>query len=207
MNTCTARINVADKPPVDFTLWDTATCRVVTQDIVLGKTYPLIPLVEPVRIVVDVGANIGAATFFFHANHPEAIVYAYEPIPESFDLLSRNLAGLDRIVASRAGLWNCECVKRMYRGTIDPCMDTIRGDAQWIDPDRYVDVPMIPAREAIEGCDILKIDTEGCEVVILQNAFAVLENIRLIYLETRHPADQRCCDDILRPTHTLYSGI
>ncbi|HLE52515.1 MAG TPA: FkbM family methyltransferase, partial [Anaerolineales bacterium] len=42
--------------------------------------------------IVDIGAGIGEFTLFALLGHPQNIVYAFEPYPRSFDLLSSNLA-------------------------------------------------------------------------------------------------------------------
>jgi natural product biosynthesis luciferase-like monooxygenase protein/FkbM family methyltransferase len=53
--------------------------------------------------VFDVGANIGLFTLFAHQQCKKPVVYAFEPIPPTFDLLSTNVAlyGLD------VKLFNC----------------------------------------------------------------------------------------------------
>ncbi|HYO99699.1 MAG TPA: MupA/Atu3671 family FMN-dependent luciferase-like monooxygenase [Pyrinomonadaceae bacterium] len=53
--------------------------------------------------VFDVGANIGLFTLFAHQQCKNPVVYAFEPIPPTFDLLSTNVAlyGLD------VKLFNC----------------------------------------------------------------------------------------------------
>src|SRR5438046_10692668 len=46
-------------------------------------------------LVVDAGANIGASAIHFVANVPAARVVAIEPDRANFELLSRNVEGLD----------------------------------------------------------------------------------------------------------------
>jgi FkbM family methyltransferase len=59
-------------------------------------------------LVVDAGANIGASPIYFIANLPSALVVAIEPDLENFELLSKNVEGLNveplrGAVASTAG--------------------------------------------------------------------------------------------------------
>ena len=42
------------------------------------------------RCVVDIGANIGIFTMAVKRKAPEAIVYAFEPIPDTFHILEQN---------------------------------------------------------------------------------------------------------------------
>jgi FkbM family methyltransferase len=46
-------------------------------------------------LIVDAGANIGASAIYFLANLPNAMVVAVEPDAGNFDLLSKNVAGLN----------------------------------------------------------------------------------------------------------------
>ena len=61
------------------------------------------------RVVVDVGANIGVASLYFLTRRPDAVVYAFEPVPANLETLERNLAPfrdrvrLDRRAVSPAG--------------------------------------------------------------------------------------------------------
>lgn len=42
-------------------------------------------------ILIDAGANIGVATLFFKFLYPESKIWAFEPDPETFKLLERNI--------------------------------------------------------------------------------------------------------------------
>ena len=46
-------------------------------------------------LVIDAGANIGAATLYFMLKMPDALVLAGEPDRENFRLLSKNVTGLN----------------------------------------------------------------------------------------------------------------
>lgn len=55
-----------------------------------GAVYGL-SLSPPVRTIVDLGANIGMASVFFALRYPDAVIHAFEPIPENFAVLRRNV--------------------------------------------------------------------------------------------------------------------
>jgi FkbM family methyltransferase len=46
---------------------------------------------EGASCVFDVGANIGMFTLFAKINNPQAVVHAFEPIPDTYDVLRRNV--------------------------------------------------------------------------------------------------------------------
>jgi FkbM family methyltransferase len=56
----------------------------------------LLPNLE-VRCVFDVGANVGETVDEAARQYPEAIIHGFEPVTETFQLLSRRFAGNARI--------------------------------------------------------------------------------------------------------------
>lgn len=48
-----------------------------------------------IPIIADIGANIGAASLWFHRQFPKAAIVAVEPDPGNVDILRRNFAGRD----------------------------------------------------------------------------------------------------------------
>ncbi|WP_394828310.1 FkbM family methyltransferase [Pendulispora albinea] len=54
--------------------------------------------------IFDVGANIGMATYFFHKEYPGKKIFAFEPNPRAFEVLSANVArlGIEATVLSCA---------------------------------------------------------------------------------------------------------
>lgn len=120
---------------------------------------------NPVRFIIDAGANIGDETLRFRYFHPEALVVALEPESGNYEMLARNTAGDERTIALQAGLWSHECAlaiapnpednKEAFRvteapagapGTIPACS-----------------VPSLMNRFDRQTVDILKMDIEGAE--------------------------------------------
>jgi len=54
--------------------------------------------------------------------------------------------------------------------------------------------------------DIIKIDTEGCELPILSALSECVRATKVLYLEYHSEEDRIAIDEMLRPTHILYSG-
>ncbi len=112
--------------------------------------------IEPGQRVVDAGANIGA--FAVLAARSGAVVTAFEPQPQTFAALERNVAALN-VTCVRAAL-----VSRVPDGgevLLDQDSDASTHHA--IGP-AGVPVPAISFTEVIgQGCDLLKLDCEGAE--------------------------------------------
>ena len=53
---------------------------------------------SPPRCIVDLGAHIGLASLSFKAVFPDAEIHCYEPDPENFKLLQRNMMSLPGVV-------------------------------------------------------------------------------------------------------------
>ena len=67
-------------------------------DLILsGVTYPHLKFVDDVRVILDVGANVGAAATFFARSYPDAVVYAFEPGREPFAILAGNASRLANV--------------------------------------------------------------------------------------------------------------
>ena len=58
--------------------------------------------------IVDVGALIGSFSLWIHEKFPNAVIHAYEPDPESFDYLLKNIQSAnakDHIFAYKCAVW------------------------------------------------------------------------------------------------------
>ena len=62
------------------------------------------------------------------------------------------------------------------------------------------------SQHGIENVDILKIDTESCEVPILQSLSDYLPDVKVLYVEYHSERDRRMIDGILADTHVLWRG-
>jgi hypothetical protein len=52
---------------------------------------------SPVRLIFDIGANVGSITVMMAAYFPEATIYAFEPVREYFELGRHNTRHLQRV--------------------------------------------------------------------------------------------------------------
>lgn len=63
---------------------------------------------EPSHVAFDIGANLGAISFAMSALLPNGRVYAFEPVPENYAYLAKNVArnGVTNIVPVNAGCFS-----------------------------------------------------------------------------------------------------
>ena len=172
--------------------------KAVTQVLVDGEYAPITNIPD-VRVIVDAGANIGAASVFLLEAYPEATVIAIEPDPGNFEVLQRNLTYYGpRAIALHAALWDHRTSLAIGRGHYrDGGAWTFearpgRGDDEEVDA---TTVPDLLAQFGLARIDILKVDIERGERAVFQaSARAWLDRVRVIAIEL-HDADCRATFD------------
>src|SRR5450432_1662899 len=80
-----------------FRLFNNEVCIRISEEILAGKTYPEVPFLAEINTILDIGANIGAASVWLATTYPGATVYALEPGSRQFSLLQQNLAPLTNV--------------------------------------------------------------------------------------------------------------
>ena len=135
--------------------------------------------------LIDIGGGIGEFAIDVAKRFPQARVLAYEPAPDSFDLLQHNI-GLNHLnnlqarpyaVAAASG----QVVLRRQFG--QGALTTTHGEESGATA-TAVTLEDILRSNGIARCDYLKIDCEGCEYSVLLSASSdTLHRISVICLE------------------------
>ena len=114
-----------DEEEREFECFDNCLSRVTCQTILDGKSYPRIPFVQNVSVVMDVGANVGAASVFFSLSYPDATIYRVRAGRPSI----RPARGEHRKPCQRAnhnfGLYSSDVEVPMYRGKYETGMSSV----------------------------------------------------------------------------------
>jgi len=61
----------------------------ILNEVFIKKEYD-VPVSEAV-VIIDIGANIGAASLFFAKRFPNSTIYAFEPFEKNFNFLKKNI--------------------------------------------------------------------------------------------------------------------
>lgn len=144
--------------------------------------------IEDGWIIIDIGAGLGDFAITVAREHPDNVVYAYEPFPESFALLQENirLNGVTNVrpfpyaVGKQSGM--------MYLDTatgIAVQHSTARTSAHpGTVPVQGLSLADLIATERLPRCDFLKVDCEGAEYdIFLHTDEETLRKIAHICLE------------------------
>jgi FkbM family methyltransferase len=155
-------------------------------------------------IILDCGANIGMATFFFKWLYPKSGITAFEPDPTTFQILRLNIQQnhLEDVTAHNVALWDQQGEISFYVPQHEPGslrMSCNPSRAQG----RQITVPSRRLSDYIEGpIDLLKLDVEGAEHRVICDLVqsGKIEWIRQMIVEYHHnmPGQPTQLADFLR---------
>jgi len=152
-----------------------------------------VPITPLTPVILDCGANCGAFSVWAAYRFPFSTIYAYEPHPKTFNNLLKNINGL-RVFPHNHGIGN-EGLRPLYEGKNNTGEATLyAGNKMSSDLGCHVEVidPLTMPR-----ADILKIDTEGCELEILEPLIADGRKFKAIMVEYHRRDDRRIIDNLL----------
>jgi len=128
--------------------------------------------------VLDIGANVGYYTLIAAKRAGEAgRVYAFEPDPESFEILERNLRinGLSNVTAEQKAVSSQKGTLTLYLASRNKADHRIYRHE---DSKSAVQVEAVPLDDYFRGhdrrVDVVKIDTQGAEALILKGMEGLL---------------------------------
>jgi FkbM family methyltransferase len=190
--------------------FDNWLSRVACAEVVEGRSYVHFDFVANVKVVMDIGANVGAATVYFSVLYPEAKIFSFEPAKAPYELLVGNTRDLDNVCTYNFGLFSSnEEEVPLYSGALDSGTASIGSSDMTAAESEAVTLRSVTdwlAENSIARIDVLKIDTEGCEVPIMRALRDLIPSIKVIYLEYHSEDDRREIDRMLEGSHALVSG-
>jgi FkbM family methyltransferase len=181
-------------------------------NILAGTDYPLPAPTDwwsfTPDVIIDIGANVGAASFCFADRYPGVPIYCYEPAKGNVEYLSRNVEQLGCATVMPFGLHKEDREVPLYHGN-KQCLQHSIVESPEVNS---CDYEMITLRDAlaelsdkVHGRCLLKMDTEGCEVAILERIAPLLQHVDMLYLEYHHENDRRRIDALLPSFSVLFS--
>ncbi len=162
------------------------------------KTQAIEAMIKPRDVVFDVGAHVGYFTILMSDRvGPHGQVVSFEPRDINLEFLRQhvrinqcsNVQVMDACVGDRAGATRLETRVGTGRGHVSP--------------EGNVDVRMVVLDELIQSGSLpvphfMKIDVEGCEMMVLEGARRLIETHRpRMILATHTPALEQACNDFL----------
>lgn len=168
----------------------------VLQQVLIIAEYELEVCLHP-RVIVDAGANIGLTSVFFANKYPDAKIVAIEPEPMNYELLLKNTAPYSNIIAVQAALWNVSTELALIDSGLGSYGFQTHAGGISGHPGMVRYVPSITMYKLmkdyqLDHIDILKIDIEGAEKEVFENATPWIDQVRAIQVETHDNMKAGC---------------
>jgi len=151
------------------------------------------------KTIVDLGANIGLATLYFHHQCPNVIIYSVEPEKSNFEILLKNLKSgtsnqniipLCAAIDSEDGEASIQCNGLLYNASIiklNKNMPVVK----------TISMKTFFEKFNIESIDILKVDIEGTEKRLFEGDTDWLEKVRYLLIEFHSEIIKAFCIKVL----------
>jgi len=154
-----------------------------------------------IATVFDIGANVGQSALRFTAVFPKAKVYSFEPVPSTFELLKAQVAQEPRIrcfnLGCAAKTGETTVIRQEYSvwNSLVPEINVPKKDGGELrEVVKLETVDRMVKELGIVSIDLLKTDTEGLDLAVLEGTAALLERqaVRFVVVEVGfHEADHR----------------
>jgi len=151
---------------------------------------------KKVKIIFDIGAADGRTSEHYHQLFPNATIYAFEPLPKSFQKLKDFASDKKYIIPMNFAVSDNIGESQFHISSLDDASSLLKGVKTGSSFDRHhefkktINVKTITIEEVckmfnIKEIDIVKMDTQGAELMALHGAKSLLmsKNISLIYSE------------------------
>lgn len=177
----------------------------VYKKIFIDEEYAL-PFDSPILSIIDLGANTGMASLYFHRAFPNAQIVTIEPDPANFEILTRNLSGIPNVKPIRAAVWTHDGEIQLFDPGIGAWGLQVSENTTSSAPSVSVPAISLPSllREFPSGhLDLLKIDIEGAEKEILENADSWMPSVKAVVIELHDRYKPGCSRAFYRATNHL----
>ncbi|MCR4322476.1 MAG: FkbM family methyltransferase [Candidatus Azambacteria bacterium] len=129
------------------------------------------------RVIFDVGAHIGEYALRINKQDPSVRVYCFEPVARTFDMLNKNIIGIENIIPVKFALSSAKGLSTIYTNSKIEAINTLQkvSDSSTFvyDGSEEVEVSTVDyycKENNIKHIDMLKIDTEGHDLEVIRGA-------------------------------------
>lgn len=172
------------------------------------------------RVVFDIGANVGDVSCYMLHYFPQATVHAFEPCTETYDRLLANVARSgfgSRFRPYRFGLSDVASEGVLHVSRAHGANSLVPPGEEYRQMNPHVAhvgterVPLVrlddfTAQEGIDRIDLVKIDVEGAEMQVLMGGEQTFRNrVSTIVMEVSFVRHPRSSGEFLRLFELLHS--
>ena len=147
--------------------------------------------------IVDAGANVGLTSIYFANKYPDAKIFAIEPESSNYEMLKKNTEPYSNITAIHGALWKDNEKIQL----IDPGLDKwgfqiqesdAAGTSNVCETVEAMTVDAIMEKIGVNSIDLLKIDIEGAEKEVFENAENWIDSVGILIVEL-HDGEKTGC--------------
>jgi FkbM family methyltransferase len=165
------------------------------KDIFVRGQYDFAPPAPP-RVIIDAGANIGLTSLLFANRFPAAKIIAVEPELSNYEMLRKNTAPYANIIPVQAAIWN----ENRPVTIVDPGFgkwgfqvgSAAGGAARNVLECQGLTIDKIMSDHNLDFIDILKMDIEGGEKEVFEDAGKWIDRIGLLIVELHDRLKEGC---------------
>jgi FkbM family methyltransferase len=157
------------------------------------------------KVIVDAGANVGLASIYYGNRYPEARIIAIEPEISNYEMLKKNVTPYPQVVPVHAALWkeNTDLLL-IDQGTGHYGFRTVEArtsaSLKILGGVRGLTLDTVMAECHVDFIDILKVDIEGAEKEVFEDASAWIEKVGAVVVELHDTTKTGCSRSVYRAT-------
>ncbi len=157
--------------------------------------------------IIDIGANVGVYAIYAKLLREDNVVHCFEPTPTSIELLQENLKQFSGISIHPYGLSNRDCEATLNINKYNTGGNSVKYGKEDFETVRVqlYNTSKIFDKLKLQHIDALKVDTEGCELEILESLKDRFDDIDHIIVEYHSEKDRRQIDKLLQK-FSLYGS-
>jgi FkbM family methyltransferase len=131
---------------------------------------------KPFDLIFDVGGNVGQSIAEYRVEFPSARIESFEPDPKTFVILKRRFPPNELLNLHNIGLSNREAELRFDNNSTVTELHRIAADQndRTLPTIRVTTIDLFCRQHSIGHIDLLKIDTEGHDLNVMEGAAGML---------------------------------
>lgn len=162
------------------------------------------------EVIIDAGANVGYTALYFSNKYPTAKILAIEPETSNFELLKQNVVSHSNIVPIKAAIWRENTEIQISDPGVGnwgfrsrPLQDTQHGTDTYVETVQGITLNKLLADYAIETVDILKVDIEGAERDVFEDASEWIDKVGVLMIELHDRITTGCTRAVINSTRAF----
>jgi len=161
---------------------------VIFEELLLNEDY-YFETEKKAPLIIDAGANVGLAIYYFKTLYPQSKIVAFEPMPELYNIILRNIERnhWENVMVypyAVDGSDNDNCIFYVQDSGLAGSLEKRNQEGVSADEIREITVKCIRLSEYInESVDYLKLDVEGSETKVIEEIQDYLDKVQHIFIE------------------------